>query len=572
MRLKLFWTLILVALGCSPAFAGERISLAASPELAILLDLDLLRLEALGGSVLTHPARPTIVQVREFKARGGVDENLCADGTEKRYARVVHGWRQSTITLNAELLRLAFSTDTTFPCKHGSFRQFLTATLWHELGHVWDRAEGISATDAFDALMGSQAALTTSPDAYERKNLREALAVNLEWYLLDEAFACRRPALQKFLRERLGFTPYQDSCDLNWNVFTQSAFPEDHNTRAVSIDPSRVYEIHYLFAGKGEALMSRWGHSMLRLVVCAPHRSTPGPECLNDVSHHVVISYRASIDSNQISYLDGLSGKYPSLLYLYRFQEILQEYTKLELRELHSLRLPLSDDERDTFLRITLERFWGYQGKYRFVTNNCGTEALRHLIATDDATYGDLSSLTPLKLYRELTRLSEVVTSYPSQRDQLIGAFERLAQAGVTAFQEFSDFDAAAATQRLAGYRALTRRLPRSLLVDLHYLERYVSAKTQLRMLKHAKVPESYQLLVRKPWEIVRDAYGVPSLESFGQQLTSYRKARAQLSIPTLEDLFPATTFPQDRKEIQALKDIADLIQQRFHDLDQETL
>lgn len=572
MRLKILWTLILVALGCSPTFARERISLAASPELAILLDLDLLRLEALGGSVLTHPVRPTIVQVREFKARGGVDENLCADGTEKRYARVVHGWRHSTITLNAELLRLAFSTDTTFPCKHGSFRQFLTATLWHELGHVWDRTEGISATSAFDALMGSQAALTTSPDAYERKNLREALAVNLEWYLLDEAFACRRPALQKFLSERLGFTPYQESCDLNWNVFTQSAYPEDHNTRAVSIDPARVYEIHYLFAGKGEALMSRWGHSMLRLVVCAPHRSTPGPECLSDVSHHLVISYRASIDTAQINYLDGLSGKYPSLLYLYRFQEILQEYTKLELRELHSLRLPLSEDERDTFLRITLERFWGYQGKYRFVTNNCGTEALRHLIATDDATYGDLSSLTPLKLYRELSGMSGTVTSYPSQHEQLMMAFERVSKAGVTSFKEFTEFAKAPAHQRLAEYRTITRPLTRALLVDLNYLERYVSAKTQLSLLKEAKIPETYQLLVRKPWEIVRDAYGVPSLESFDQQLNSYRRDRAQIPLPTLEDLFPANSYQQERKEIQALKDLSHFIQQRFHDLDQETL
>ncbi|MFP5459134.1 MAG: DUF4105 domain-containing protein [Bacteriovoracia bacterium] len=572
MRLKLFWTLILVALGCTHAFAGERVSLAASPELAILLDLDLLRLEALGGSVLTHPARPTIVQVRELKARGGVDENLCADGTEKRYARVVHGWRHSTITLNAELLRLAFSTDTTFPCKHGSFRQFLTATLWHELGHVWDRAEGISATPAFNALLGSQAALTTSPDAYERKNLREALAVNLEWYLLDEAFACRRPALQKFLSERLGFTPYQESCDLNWNVFTQSAYPEDHNTRAVSIDPARVYEIHYLFAGKGEALMSRWGHSMLRLVVCAPHRSTPGPECLSDVSHHLVISYRASIDTAQINYLDGLSGKYPSLLYLYRFQEILQEYTKLELRELHSLRLPLSEDERDTFLRITLERFWGYQGKYRFVTNNCGTEALRHLIATDDATYGDLSSLTPLKLYRELSGMSGTVTSYPSQHEQLMMAFERVSKAGVTSFKEFTEFAKAPAHQRLAEYRTITRPLTRALLVDLNYLERYVSAKTQLSLLKEAKIPETYQLLVRKPWEIVRDVYGVPSLESFDQQLNSYRRDRAQIPLPTLEDLFPANSYQQERKEIQALKDLSHFIQQRFHDLDQETL
>ena len=40
----------------------------------------------------------------------------------------------------------------------------------------------------------------------------------------------------------------------------------------LQLDPARVYAVDYLLAEGNEAMMSRWGHSMLRVVVCAPGR------------------------------------------------------------------------------------------------------------------------------------------------------------------------------------------------------------------------------------------------------------------------------------------------------------
>src|SRR5690606_13444578 len=100
----------------------------------------------------------------------------------------------------------------------------------------------------------------TSPDAYEFTNLQESLAVNVEYLLLDPEFECRRPATANFLSQALGIK-LAGSCEQNNQLLVQSAFLEDNYAHNVSIDPSRVYQIHYLFAGKGKALMSRWGHA-----------------------------------------------------------------------------------------------------------------------------------------------------------------------------------------------------------------------------------------------------------------------------------------------------------------------
>ena len=45
-----------------------------------------------------------------------------------------------------------------------------------------------------------------------------------------------------------------------------------------SLNPSRVYAVDYLLAEANQQPMSRWGHSMLRLVICAPGRP-PGSCC-----------------------------------------------------------------------------------------------------------------------------------------------------------------------------------------------------------------------------------------------------------------------------------------------------
>jgi hypothetical protein len=158
--------------------------------------------------------------------------------------------------------------------------------------------------------------------------------VNLEYYLLDPAYACRRPALFHFFAAHFGSTPPEPDCapDLVYmQVSTDVNLPP-----LLQLDPGRVYAVDYLFAESNDRPLSRWGHSMLRLVICAPGRAR-GPDCRLDLQYHQVLSFRAFVDDVQISSWRGLTGSYPSRLYLLPLDQVIEEYTKIQLRGLQSI-------------------------------------------------------------------------------------------------------------------------------------------------------------------------------------------------------------------------------------------
>jgi hypothetical protein len=97
---------------------------------------------------------------------------------------------------------------------------------------------------------------------------------------------------------------------------------------------------------------------------------------MNDVSHHIVVSFRANIQEMTMSYAKGLNGEYPSQLFFLSLPEVIDEYTKGEFREVTSVPLKLSKIQRERFLNRASELFWSYRGKYYFFTNNCATEAM----------------------------------------------------------------------------------------------------------------------------------------------------------------------------------------------------
>src|SRR5690606_32940952 len=84
------------------------------------------------------------------------------------------------------------------------------AALLHELAHAWDREQGLSRDPRLLDLAGWQvrplwpgrgrrnAFAARSPDAYELHSPAEFVAVNLEHFLLDPDYACRRPALHAY--------------------------------------------------------------------------------------------------------------------------------------------------------------------------------------------------------------------------------------------------------------------------------------------------------------------------------------------------------------------------------------
>ena len=310
---------------------------------------------------------------------------------------------------------------------HGTVRQELLATLIHEVAHLYDRARLWSPETSRQLAFCSARAASLgivglpescrgqterrfslsddprlldlagwpqrvgrrgereqanhqqarSPDSYELTNPLEYVAVNLEYFLLDPSYACRRPLLHRYFREHFGWQPADvDDCGNGLPIL--NAGHDFARTPLLALDPERVYAVDYLFAEANDAWVSRWGHSMLRLVICAPGRPR-GPDCRLDLDQHLVLSFRAFVGDVQLSSWDGLTGVYPSRLFVLPLSQVIDEYTKVELRSLASIPLKLERDEIESLVTRSAELHWSYDGDYYFLSNNCAVETLKLL-------------------------------------------------------------------------------------------------------------------------------------------------------------------------------------------------
>ncbi|GAA5081629.1 DUF4105 domain-containing protein [Lysobacter panacisoli] len=293
------------------------------------------------------------------------------------------------------------------------------ATVLHELAHFHDRAVrgALSRDPRLLDLAGWQVRATRfttrvagrqrenrfvdrSPDPYELTDAEEFVAVNVEHFLLDADYACRRPAVYRYLRDRLGEprTPAA-SCDAQWPYVDAG---ESEGGAVGMLDPARVYAIDYLLAEGNSQPMSRWGHSMLRIVVCAPGRPR-GPDCRLDLSHHRVLSFRAFVDDVQVSSWRGLSGRYPSRLFVLPMEQVIDEYTRVELRGLRSVPLRLDRGEIAAVLERAAQVHWSYDGRYYFLGNNCAAETWKLLHDSLPRLAGQgIGSITPTGLLQRL--------------------------------------------------------------------------------------------------------------------------------------------------------------------------
>ncbi len=277
-------------------------------------------------------------------------------------------------------------------CAHKNIKNYFKATIIHELAHMYDVNTKISKTPLFLNLSGFvikgilikrrvnlNQNIERSVDSYEFKNHLESFAVNFEHFMYSPEFKCRKPSMFQFYQEEFKLNPFSNiNCEINRKiVITKQTSSGESNSESLikELDPSRLYQIHYLLAGKGTQAMSRFGHAMFRLVFCAPNKPI-SEKCMNDVSHHIVVSFRANIQEMTMSYAKGLNGEYPSQLFFLSLPEVVDEYTKGEFREITSVPLKLSKIQRERFLNRASELFWSYRGKYYFFTNNCATEAM----------------------------------------------------------------------------------------------------------------------------------------------------------------------------------------------------
>jgi hypothetical protein len=92
-----------------------------------------------------------------------------------------------------------------YGCGHGNFYYLALATLIHEIGHLVDFRLNLSEKWGFQAISkwhssseNSNVNHLLSPDSYEYHSPRETFAVNLEYFLLDPNYKCRRPLHYSF--------------------------------------------------------------------------------------------------------------------------------------------------------------------------------------------------------------------------------------------------------------------------------------------------------------------------------------------------------------------------------------
>ncbi|MFP7721709.1 DUF7844 domain-containing protein [Lysobacter sp. A3-1-A15] len=290
--------------------------------------------------------------------------------------------------------------------------------LIHELAHLYDRENGraLSGDPRLLDLAGWQVRALgpgrihdnpmreRSPDRYELTDPAEYVAVNLEHFLLDPSYACRRPALHRHFAGHFQLPTPDRECAPGVPFLDAGRAASPSAAPLLELDPARVYAIHYLLAESNQRVMSRWGHSMLRLVVCAPGRP-PGPDCRLDLDHHRVLSFRAFVDDVELSSWRGLAGGYPSRLFVLPLAQVVEEYTGTELRGLQSIPLALDTDEIDQLLERAAQVHWSYDGDYYFVTNNCAVETFKLLHdAVPRLAASNLSSITPTGLLHRLQR------------------------------------------------------------------------------------------------------------------------------------------------------------------------
>jgi hypothetical protein len=410
-----------------------------------------------------------------------------------------------------------------------------------------DYANGVEESKNKLSLRTSDLSQLFSPEQH--------FAVNAAEFLVDSEYRCRKPGHYNFFQQQFKFTPFWDNhCKPVQYIFTSTG------GWGIDLNPERVYQVHYLFASKGQDFSSKWGHAMIRFVLCKPDRPV-GPDCMKDEAYHVILSYRANVDDVIVSNWDGLTGKYPSQALFFSMPEIVEEYTRGQWRELISLPLNFTKEQKDMFVNSTLEHYWSYNGRYKFISNNCSieTDQLIRMVLPRNHPYLNTHSISPLGLYTDLN-------SYGFIDQKLVRDTEDARSKGLYYPSQKAALDKAYAkiNHLFPNYQSLTELIKNTYAVDRHavyekldsmaeigaaylvekYAARMASGHLQLtaaKLLQSENPDPSLRSAITKmvaasearlPWNLAGPGYGIPlQSEMISEEAIVGRVNRSQLGV-----------------------------------------
>lgn len=352
----------------------------------------------------------------EFKDLNPTHKNLpnpCEEGNGFKYGN----YRLGKITLDERFLEIIKEnrSEKEFDCKHKSYLDLARASLIHEFAHAYDNKflwskrgsndKELRALGFWDADSLSNKNFNTfhkrSPDDYEYEKRKEFFAVNFEYFILDSEYKCRRPELYNYYKKEFGISPNESSSCQTEDVIS---YTSDAGVKSAAINSKSIKEVQFLFAAEGPQMMSKWGHSMFKLIVCKSEEDSL-EACRANIKDHIVISFLAYVDELSIGALKGVFGKYPSRMLVSDLGAIKRQYTRGEFRSLKALPLKFNDNQRQRFLTQLLRVHWEYAGRYYFFTNNCADEAFKLIqTALNDKKSYNKDITTPLGLYKHLVK------------------------------------------------------------------------------------------------------------------------------------------------------------------------
>lgn len=203
------------------------------------------------------------------------------------------------------------------------------------------------------------------------QSLAETYALHASEYMVDPLYRCKRPLVAHVLESVWNYQSAAPPC--NQQVPFLVAEGEAGN-QIRWVDPARVYAVHLLFAGSTGNSMSRFGHVTLRIVQCAKERKMVDQQCEEDLFDHLSLGFKANIDELDLSLWKGVNGGYTMKLYAKSFIDTYREYSIDEFRNMYSLPLVLSPQDKQLLIAALAEVHWSYSTDYRFFTQNCATQ------------------------------------------------------------------------------------------------------------------------------------------------------------------------------------------------------